>query len=281
MEPYEVENNSIVCNIPMEDIKNTIKNESIVVHEIKHEKDENEVSSQVSRISLGGAQVGSLKKKLLVLDINGVLADILFPPPSDIKGEYAMIMRAALFKRPFCLEFLKFCFEKFEVAIWSSGKKESVEQTIDYLMGDMKKKLLFYWDYSHCTKTTLGINLEENKQKHLMFKDLSKIWENYDPNLPWEKGYYNESNTLLLDDSPYKAWLNPPHTSVFPHEFRYQNKSDNSLAIGGDLREYLDGLANSEDMAKYVEEHPFGQEGINEKSDSWYLYLNVIASNLF
>ncbi|OIW12340.1 hypothetical protein TanjilG_32456 [Lupinus angustifolius] len=147
MEPYEVENNSIVCNIPMEDIKNTIKNESIVVHEIKHEKDENEVSSQVSRISLGGAQVGSLKKKLLVLDINGVLADILFPPPSDIKGEYAMIMRAA--------------------------------------------------------------------------------------------------------------------------------------SIGGDLREYLDGLANSEDMAKYVEEHPFGQEGINEKSDSWYLYLNVIASNLF
>ncbi|CAL0317331.1 unnamed protein product [Lupinus luteus] len=270
----------MVGNISMdEDIKNTIKNESnIVADEIKHDKDENEVSSEVSRISLDGAQVGSLKKKLLVLDINGVLADTVFPPPSDLKGG-AMIMKAAIFKRPFCLEFLKFCFEKFEVAIWSSGKKECVEQTIDYLMGDMKQKLLFYWDYSHCTKTALGINLEENKQKHLMFKDLSKIWENYDPNLPWEKGYYNESNTLLLDDSPYKAWLNPPHTSVFPHEFSYQNKSDNSLDIGGDLREYLDGLAKSEDMPKYVEEHPFGQEGINETSDSWNLYLEVIATS--
>jgi hypothetical protein len=60
---------------------------------------------------------------------------------------------------------------------------------------------------SHCTETTF--RTLENKHKPLVFKDLSKIWDKYDPNLPWEKGYYNESNTLLLDDSPYKALLNP------------------------------------------------------------------------
>lgn len=35
------------------------------------------------------------------------------------------------------------------------------------------------------------------------------MWNKGKPDLPWERGEYNESNTLLLDDSPYKALLNP------------------------------------------------------------------------
>ncbi|KHN14025.1 hypothetical protein glysoja_038081 [Glycine soja] len=132
------------------------------------------------------------------------------------------------------------------------------------------------YDLSYCTKTSF--KTLENEHKPLVFKDLRKIWEKHDSNLPWEKGYFNQSNTLLLDDSPYKALLNPPYNSVFPHTFNFQNKSDNSLAAGGDLRQYLDGLANAENMVKYVEQHPFGQEAINERSQSWNFYLNVIDS---
>jgi hypothetical protein len=43
----------------------------------------------------------------------------------------------------------------------------------------------------------------------LVFKELRRIWEKDDSELPWEKGDYSESNTMLLDDSPYKALLNP------------------------------------------------------------------------
>ena len=68
---------------------------------------------------------------------------------------------------------------------------------------------------SHCTET--AFKTLENKRKPLVFKDLRKIW--YDPNLPWEKGYYNESNTLLLDDSPYKALLNPVNQITLPLYF--------------------------------------------------------------
>ncbi|KAK7266580.1 hypothetical protein RIF29_19229 [Crotalaria pallida] len=50
-------------------------------------------------------------------------------------------------------------------------------------------------------------------------------------------------------------------------------------AVGGDLREYLGGLANCENMPKYVEEHPFGQSRIDETSPSWNLYLQIIASH--
>ncbi|XLV00004.1 hypothetical protein S245_014343 [Arachis hypogaea] len=285
------------------------------------ESDENQSNKVVSKISMKGVQnntyvIRCLKKKLLVLDINGLLADIVSPPPEGLKPD-TIIARRAIFKRPFYLEFLNFCFDKFEVAVWSSRTKypspiltfnfhllfaasqcnvnlcgyydfcrENTDMVIDYLMGSMKHKLLFCWDASHCTKTTF--KTVENKHKPVVFKDMRKIWEKHDPSLPWEKGYYNESNTLLLDDSPYKALLNPPQNSVFPHTFSFQDRSDNSLGMlvcainvfgdGGDVRKYLDGLANAESMNKYVEEHPFGQQPITKTSPSWNYYHNVVAT---
>lgn len=62
-------------------------------------------------------------------------------------------------------------------------------------------------DLSYCTATSF--KALENKYKALVFKELRKVWEISDPNCPWAKGDYNESNTVLLDDSPYKALLNP------------------------------------------------------------------------
>ncbi|WVZ08741.1 hypothetical protein V8G54_022087, partial [Vigna mungo] len=153
---------------------------------------------------------------------------------------------------------------------------KNINYVINYLMGNMKQRLLFSWDLSYCTKTTF--KSLENRYKPIVFKDLRKIWEKYDSRLPWKNGYYNESNTLMLDDSPYKALLNPPCNSVFPHTFSFRNQSDNSLAAGGDLREYLDGLANAENIPKYVEQHPFGQSAIDEKSESWDFYSKVLDS---
>lgn len=65
---------------------------------------------------------------------------------------------------------------------------------------------------AHTTKS--GFNTLENRHKPLVCKELRKIWEEDDPSRPWKKGDFNESNTLLLDDSPYKALLNP--VSFFP-----------------------------------------------------------------
>ncbi|KFK36532.1 hypothetical protein AALP_AA4G136300, partial [Arabis alpina] len=62
-------------------------------------------------------------------------------------------------------------------------------------------------DMSQCTKTTA--KCLENNQKHVVFKDLSMIWDSHLFDLPWKKGDYSERNTVLLDDSPYKALLTP------------------------------------------------------------------------
>ncbi|XP_014496436.1 ubiquitin-like domain-containing CTD phosphatase 1 isoform X2 [Vigna radiata var. radiata] len=274
--------------MPKEGIKSATNTESTVLNEAnsgrqvsrrdemrklsvsKSSKRKKKVKRKTLRISLVEPPTISLKKKLIVLDLNGLLVDIVFPPPRHRKAD-ATVGRKALFKRPFYLDFLNFCFEKFEVAIWSSRTRKNINYVINYLMGNMKQRLLFSWDLSYCTKTTF--KSLENKHKPIVFKDLRKIWD-----LPWKNGYYNESNTLLLDDSPYKALLNPPCNSVFPHTFSFRNRSDNSLAAGGDLREYLDGLANAENVPEYVEQHPFGQSAIDEKSESWDFYSKVLDS---
>lgn len=214
------------------------------------------------------ASVVTRRKKLLVLDLNGLLADIV-SPLADCKADIN-IGRRAIFKRPFCEEFLKFCFDKFEVGIWSSRKKNNVDRITEFLLGDMKRRLLFCWDMSYCSTTTLGSL--ENRHKYVVFKDLNQLWEKHDPRLPWQKGDYNESNTVLLDDSPYKALLNPPYTAIFPHSYSHQNKSDTSLGNGGDLRLHLEKLVEAENVQDFIKKNPFGQEAITEASETWEFY---------
>uniref|UniRef100_A0A7N1A405 Mitochondrial import inner membrane translocase subunit TIM50 n=1 Tax=Kalanchoe fedtschenkoi TaxID=63787 RepID=A0A7N1A405_KALFE len=260
-------------------------NGNVQIEDAKEKKSSNEntvedviVSNQDNPAELSNSlpkQVASKRKKLLVLDINGLLADIVSPIPRDYRSD-ANIARRAIFKRPFCNEFLMFCFDTFEVGIWSSRTQKNVERVIDFLLGDLKDQLLFCWDVTQCTPT--GFSSLENKYKTLMFKEIRKLWEPQDHGLPWEDGHFNESNTLLVDDSPYKALLNPSHTSIFPQSYSYQNRSDTSLGVGGDIRSYLEELAAADHVQQHVEKHPFGQEAISQSSPSWDFYHKAIIS---
>ncbi|XP_057444839.1 uncharacterized protein LOC130737086 [Lotus japonicus] len=162
-----------------------------------------------------------LEKKLLILDINGVLADVVYGCRYRISREPDLIFgkNHLVFVRQHCREFLKFCFEKFVVAIWSSKMSDNVEKLVEFLFQDMKGKLLFCWDHSYCTSS--GVHAPTQLSKEMVFKDLNKVWDQFDD--------YNAKNTLLVDDSPYKALLNPPHTAVFPDTYKYWHNCDNLL----------------------------------------------------
>jgi hypothetical protein len=66
---------------------------------------------------------------------------------------------------------------------------------------------LYAQDMSKCTFT--GHKTLENMHKPLVLKELRKLWNKEEPDLPWEEGDYSASNTILVDDSPYKALRNP------------------------------------------------------------------------
>jgi hypothetical protein len=76
-------------------------------------------------------------------------------------------------------------------------------------------------DASKCTAT--GLYTVENNSKPLVLKELKKLWDKEEEpdDLPWQQGEFSPSNTLLVDDSPYKALRNPVCTycvraCVFP-----------------------------------------------------------------
>lgn len=232
---------------------------------------------ELEKLSLGPD--GS--KKLLVLDLAGVLCDRVFHKnranipdnrtPDDASGSFFV------YKRPFCEEFVRFCLERFDVGIWSSAKRTNLETALDCVIGEFKGRLLFVWDQDDCTNS--GFSTKENKNKPIFFKELKKLWDNKSSNLPWRKGQYSSSNTLLIDDKPYKALLNPPCTAIFPTEYRPDQLDDATLGPNGELRRYLDGLARAADVPAYVKEHPFGQSAITATHPDWDFYSNIIDNS--
>ncbi|KAJ0805140.1 putative FCP1 domain, HAD superfamily protein [Helianthus annuus] len=262
-----------IDDIDIEQETNKCKNE-IVMEESQVDAPEaggNEIRSEDN--TCGGNGHPTSRKKLLVLDVNGLLVDIVANPDEDYKPD-TILGSKSVFKRPFCDEFLKFCFERFNVGVWTS-RTRNIEQVLKFLAVDTKQ-LLFCWDQFHCTKT--GFNTIENSGKPLVLKELKKLWDKQDRYLPWYKGEYNESNTVFLDDSPYKALRNPPHTAIFPYSYSYRDTQDNGLGPNGDLRNYLERLAASDNVQKFIEQNPFGQQPITYDDESWSFYRKIIGS---
>jgi hypothetical protein len=138
-----------------------------------------------------------------------------------------------LYVRKHSTTFLQFLFEHFDVAIWSAAQRTNVLAMIKLILPDDLEKFIFIYDQSHCTLGP-GIN-PENPHKPIFLKELSKVWKSFPQ--------YNERTTILIDDTPYKCVLNPPHTAIHPPEMTPNDLDDDMLAIpNGPLAIYLSKL---------------------------------------
>ncbi|CDP08406.1 unnamed protein product [Coffea canephora] len=162
-----------------------------------------ETTGPCSSITEGPSTKGS-NKKLLILDLNGVvMANALGRRTRNRDFNF----------RPHCFAFLQFCFSYFDVAVWSSKQRHNIEPVLEslstLLKQNIKDKLIFVWDQSRCI--VAKTRLKENADKKVMFKELKSVWADYRS--------YNSSNTILVDDSPYKSFINsisiPDHPIAF------------------------------------------------------------------
>ncbi|KAM0053481.1 putative FCP1 domain, HAD superfamily protein [Helianthus debilis subsp. tardiflorus] len=242
-----------------------------------NEKEDNEKETGIDlNISLEKLNLGP-KKKLLVLPIGGFLvhrAHRRRPKtiPRKRKPDFCS-GNFMIYKRPFCEEFLKFCFERFEVGIWSSAMEHNKGEVLTNVMGELKSKLLFTWDQSHCTET--DFMYPDNEYKPVFLKELDHIWSKKYLYLPWSEGEYSASNTLLITD-PVKALLNPPNTAIFLGDYDPKNNRDDFLGPNSRLRMFLDGLAEAKDVQTYVKAHPFGDPAITPSHADWDYYSKII-----
>ncbi|KAL5807503.1 hypothetical protein ACOSQ4_030236 [Xanthoceras sorbifolium] len=228
--------------------------------------------SLMNRINLGP------KKKLLVLSLGGLLCHRVHDGETTTvrihRRPDASHGNFNVYKRPYCTEFMKFCLERFEVGIWSSAKEWNLSAALDCIMLGLSSKILFAWDQNQCTDT--GFKTLENKYKPIFLKELEKIWNDKYCNLPSRVGEYSLKNSLLIDTNPHKALLNPPNTAIFPNAYKAYHLNDDALGSNGELRLYLDGLVEADDVPSYVKENPFGQAAITSTHPEWVFYSQII-----
>ncbi|KAG5390753.1 hypothetical protein IGI04_032294 [Brassica rapa subsp. trilocularis] len=218
---------------------------------------------------------GQSTRKLVVFDLNGILADIARGNTGKCVPDGKISLRS-VFKRPFVATFLDFCFEKFDVGIWSS-RRIGLNYMTNIVMGRHAKNLLFSFDQRICITTkfkTLG-----NTTKPLFLKNLRTVWNRFGTCLSCGKRKYDETNTLLVDDSPDKALCNPPHTGIFPFPYQYTDREDSALGPDGELMKYMERLVDAENVQKFVEKNPMGQSAITETHESWSFYSRVIKAH--
>ncbi|KAJ3218298.1 Cyclic nucleotide-binding domain-containing protein 2, partial [Clydaea vesicula] len=103
-----------------------------------------------------------------------------------------------VYLRPYLDAFLYNCSKKFEIAVWTTTNKRNTVTLTNLLVLDIFKPL-FVWSEDECDTVGFGKTKET-------FKDLQRVFEKYPQ--------FNKNNTIVLDDSVYKASLNEDFNSL-------------------------------------------------------------------
>ncbi|KAF7726582.1 hypothetical protein EC973_008627 [Apophysomyces ossiformis] len=169
------------------------------------------------------------QKQLLVLDLNGT-----FVRRYNNQG---------MFVRPYSTEFFDFIFQNFTVMVWSSAQPRSVDMMCR-MFGHHRSKLVRIWD-----RDKFSLTREQYYRKTQTIKDLSLVWDELS---------FNETNTIMLDDSPAKSVLQP-YSSVHLAEFDYQSPEfqqygDSELCA---VMDYLNKLRYESNVASYIHKCPY------------------------
>lgn len=194
-------------------------------------------------------------KKLLILDLNGTL----------VSRTRFRTRHNGMYVRPYQDEFLDYVFDNFCVMVWSSAQPHSVN-SMCALFEQYRKQLTLTWD-----RTTFGLSKSAYHEKSLTIKDLEKVWAAFDGQP------YDATNTILLDDSPKKAVLQP-YNSIHLREFNHKSSSFQQYGECELLHvmRYLEQLRLQSNVCNYMRQHPYKspdpQQTVSENSFISYHY---------
>ena len=203
------------------------------------EKPPQPTSLYIGRASAEPQQLAIPQRLLLVLDLNGTLL--------------WRKKKSSFTKLRFNLSsFLNYCFEYHDVMIWSSARPFSVERMCNDIFSKAQlAKLVAVW-----ARDTLGLSPEDYAEKVQVYKRLDRIWDNqhiqakhpqYDTGGGWD-----QSNTLLIDDSTLKASAHPWNHVEIP-EFLVEQGYDareKQLQVFSKVAGFLHDLRKYDDVSR-------------------------------
>ena len=150
----------------------------------------------------------ALRGMLTILDLNGV---ILFREQRGRKNFYAkdegMVANRRTYVRQDLNEFINELRKKGDVAIWSTAHEKNIMLMLYQCRID-PQIFKFIWSSIDCVYQE---GEYDEKNKPLVIKPLKLVWERFSE--------YNDTNTIIVDDSNLKMKINPSKCVVIPESF--------------------------------------------------------------
>lgn len=192
------------------------------------------------------------KKLLVILDLNGTL----FYSADDRHKNRSYV------KRPYFVELLRFLYANCRVMIWSSATRQRVSKMITGGGFVGLDKMDRVWNREH-----LQLRSKDFHRKVLTLKDLEFVWRAIETERSEAKPEqllaggryefcYDQTNTVLIDDSPHKSQLQPHNCMIVPDfdQTRVHRGGDQELLK---VLHYLNDLLYQDNVSAYMRSSPF------------------------
>lgn len=173
---------------------------------------------------------------LIILDLNGTLV-------------HRNRTTTTIKLRPHVREFMAHILNNHYVMIWSSAREENVNRMVSHILKPADRhRLVAEWNRSH-----LGLNEAQMNQKVQVYKQLSWVWNSPSAYTKYPACRWNQSNTVLIDDTILKASAEPCNLVEVP-EWKGEVERNNAL---GQVIAYLDWLSWHENVSCAIKSKPF------------------------
>lgn len=143
---------------------------------------------------------------LIVTDLNGVLCRKHPKGDGPIPDGWVESKSYRIELRPGAKEFLTYCIEKHNLAIWSSTTYPNSQPMVDALLtAEQKSALIFVW-YRDRTRLDPEFGERADIRNYDTVKNLEDVYSH-----PFFERIWTNRNTVIIDDSQTKTRFNSPN----------------------------------------------------------------------
>ncbi|KAI0119902.1 HAD-like domain-containing protein [Nemania sp. FL0031] len=183
------------------------------------------------------------RNMLVVVDLNGTL---LHRPNRRDPTRFV--------ERPYARPFLSYCVNTFTVVIWSSARPDNVSNMCRQLLTpEDRSKVVAVWG-----RDSFGLSKNDYNQRVQCYKRLTALWN--DPVIAashpmaanGEK--WNQSNTVLVDDSLEKARSEPFNLIQIPE---FAGDAEEPGFVLPQVHDYLNTCSQQANVSAYMKSQPF------------------------
>ncbi|KYK56808.1 phosphoprotein phosphatase [Drechmeria coniospora] len=183
------------------------------------------------------------RRILVILDLNGTL---LYRPSRRLPTKFV--------ERPHARRFLAYCLDTFHLAVWSSARPDNVRHMLSQLLTpEQRKRCVVVWG-----RDRFGLSSEDYNARVQCYKRLTTVWDSAEVQASHpaaDRGArWDQSNTVLVDDSPEKGRSEPHNILPIPEFSGVENEG---VAVLPQVHDYLNLLCFQEDISRYMRQTPF------------------------